>query len=139
MKAGRRGDGRSVEDGELELDAAAVDPQRPSLWRGPRVGPVRSREREAKLVAALEDPGRRLELERDLSRRVGDEGLRSGVAVSMGEIQNTPAHECRGSVWEDVADPSREERHGMRRRDRQAQTWVSEQVELVLERPLIDE
>ena len=62
------------------------------------------------------------------------------VAVSVREVENPSAHERRRAVGEHVAEPRREERHRVRRRDREREPRVSEDLELLLERlPVVGE
>ena len=88
-------------------------------------------------MARLEDPRGRLELELDRRRHARLERLRRGVPVAVREVEHAAAHERRRAVGKDVAEPRREERHGVRRGDREAEPWMPEQLELVLERPVV--
>ena len=53
------------------------------------------------------------------------------------EVEDPSAHERRRAVREDVAEPRREECDRMRRRDREPESRMAEQLELVVERPVV--
>ena len=91
-------------------------------------------------MARLEDPRRRLELERDRDRLAGDQRLGCERRASMTQVEEAAGDECRRAVGEDAAELGGERRDGRIRGDRHLEARVPEDLEvLVLDRPVVDE
>ena len=129
----------AVDDRQDDLRALALDRERERRRRRPAVRPVGPREIHAHAVAGLEHPRGDVQLERHVVRPSGFERRRLLPGVAMREVEQTTRDQLRGAVGVDVAQPGGQVRHGCGGSHPRSQDGGAEDLELPLERPVVDE
>ena len=142
-RAGRGGTGGGQGLGPSSTGRVRTDPSRSTVRvtgrRRHQVGPVRPGQRQPQPVPGREHPRGRVQLQLDRLDLARAHRLRVGPRPPLGQVEEPAGHQGRGPVGEHVTQLGRQERHRRRRPDPHRQPRVAEDLQLLLQWPVVDQ